>query len=262
MVKRLDGKVAIVTGGGSGIGRATCQAFAREGAEVIVADINLAGAEQTAEGIGAAAAAHPLDVADEAAWRTLIEQCQARRQRLDILVNCAGVGAAGNFEELSLHDWNHMLAVNLTGVFLGCKHAISAMRAAGHGGSIVNISSIAGLVGGEDIAGYAASKGGVTLLTKSVALHCARHAPGVRCNSVHPTYVDTAMLDPVAARFPSRETLLAGMAELIPLGRVATPQDIADTILFLASDEARMMTGAQLVVDGGQLAGLPSRHST
>lgn len=128
--------------------------------------------------------------------------------------------------------------------------------------SIVNVSSVAGLVGGEDLAGYSASKGGLTMLTKSIALYCARHAPGVRCNSIHPTYIDSEMLDDVAVSFSSRKVMLDAMAAEIPLGRVAVPGDIAAAIAFLLSDDARMMTGAQLVVDGGQLAGLPSRHTT
>jgi NAD(P)-dependent dehydrogenase (short-subunit alcohol dehydrogenase family) len=262
MKRRLEGRVAIVTGGASGIGRATCKTFAREGATVVVADINKAGAEATASAIGAAASAHAIDVADELAWRELIGVSIERLGRLDILVNCAGIGRAGNFEDLTMEDWTAQVDVNLTGVFLGCKHGVKAMRAAGNGGSIINISSIAGLVGGDDIAGYSATKGGVTMLTKSVALHCAKHRTGIRCNSVHPTYVDSEMLDPVAAMFPSREAMLAGMAEAVPMGRVAIPQDIANACLFLASDESSLISGSSILVDGAQLAGLPSRHTT
>lgn len=260
MTGRLQDKVAIVTGGASGIGRAACKLFADHGARVVVADIDLDGAKGTAEAIGAGATARRLDVSNEAAWESTITSCVKAEKRLDVLVNCAGIGRAGNFEALSLEDWNAMIAVNLTGVFLGCKIGVKAMREIGNGGSIINISSIAGLVGGEDIGGYSASKGGVTMLTKSVALHAARYQ--VRCNSVHPTYVDSEMLDPVAAQFPNRAAMLAGMAELVPLGRVAVPRDIANAILFLASDESAMVTGSALLVDGGQLAGLPSRHSS
>ncbi|NOX93648.1 MAG: glucose 1-dehydrogenase [Alphaproteobacteria bacterium] len=259
MADRLEGKTAIVTGGASGIGRATCKLFADEGAKIVVADIDMDGAQATVESIGAAACPHALNVTKEEAWEELMASGLGAEKNLDILVNCAGIGRAGSFEELSLEDWNAMVAVNLTGVFLGCKHACKAMRRAGNGGSIVNISSIAGLVGGSDIAGYSATKGGVTMLSKSVALHGARH--GIRCNSVHPTYVDSEMLDPIVDAFPDRETMLAGMAQEVPIGRVATPQDIAYTILFLASDESAMVTGSALVADGGQLAGLPSKHS-
>lgn len=261
MAGRLAGKVAIVTGGASGIGRATCVLFAAEGAQVVVADINELGAKATAKLLGAAGAAHKLDVASEPAWRDMTAECLERYGRLDVLVNCAGIGRAGDFEELSLEGWDAQVAVNLTGVFLGCKHGVKAMRQAGNGGAIVNISSIAGLVGGDDIAGYSATKGGVTMLTKSVALHCAKYRTGIRCNSVHPTYVDSEMLDPVAANFPSREAMLAGMAEAVPMGRVATPLDVARACLFLASEESDMVSGSSLLVDGAQLAGLASKHT-
>lgn len=262
MAGRLAGKVAIVTGGASGIGRATCALFTAEGARVLVADINEMGANATVKLLGDASGAHKLDVASEPAWQGLMAKCLELHKRLDVLVNCAGIGRAGNFEDLSLEDWDAQVAVNLTGVFLGCKHGVKAMRQAGNGGSIVNISSIAGLVGGDDIAGYSATKGGVTTLTKSVALHCAKYRTGIRCNSVHPTYVDSEMLDPVAAMFPSREAMLDGMAEAVPVGRVAKPLDIARACLFLASDESEMVSGSSLLVDGAQLAGLASKHTT
>ncbi|MEZ5894041.1 MAG: glucose 1-dehydrogenase [Parvularculaceae bacterium] len=257
MTDRLKGKTAIVTGGASGIGKATCRLFAAEGAHVIVADLQ----EDKAKSIAkeCRGEAWRLDVAKEDAWEALVRHCLETRGKLDILVNCAGIGRAGAFDALSAEDWNAMIAVNLTGVFFGCKHAVAAMRESGAKGSIVNISSIAGLVGGDDIAGYSATKGGVTMLTKSVALAAAKY--GIRCNSVHPTYVDSEMLDDVAENFPSRQAMLDGMASLVPLGRVAKPIDIAQAILFLASDESAMITGAPLIVDGGQLAGLPSRHS-
>lgn len=258
---RLDGKVAIVTGGASGIGRATALNFVAEGATVVAADLNLEGAEETARRAGGNCLARSLDVSSEAAWAALVDEVLEACGRLDVLVNGAGIGWAGNFEEMPLDAWNAMLSVNLTGVMLGCQQGIRAMRKAGNGGSIINISSIGGLVGGEDIGGYCASKGGVTLLTKSVALHCARYKTGIRCNSVHPTYVDTEMLDPVADAIGDRDAMIQAMAALVPIGRVAKPEDIAAMNLFLASDEAAMVSGAQMVVDGAQLAGLPSAHS-
>lgn len=260
-ILQLENKAALITGGASGIGKATARKLVNQGATVVIADINTDAANKLAIELGPCAVSIKLDVSQETGWvyafDTIIKQFGA----IDILVNCAGVGTSGNFEELSLEDWNWMISVNLTGVFLGCKHAIAAMRKTSNNGSIINISSIGGLVGGEDIAGYCASKGGVTMLTKSVALHCAKHAPNIRCNSIHPTYVDSEMLDPIAEMFPDRATMLAGMAEQVPLGRVATPDDIANVILFLASNSSGMMTGSQVLVDGGQLAGLPSRHS-
>ncbi|MDA5192530.1 SDR family NAD(P)-dependent oxidoreductase [Govanella unica] len=254
-------KVIVITGGASGIGRAAALSFAHGGATVIVVDLNLDGARETISRCGGGEA-HRLNVADEAAWEELCADILTRHGRFDGLINCAGIGRAGNFEELSLADWTAMLDVNLTGVFLGCKHAVRTMRKAGNGGSIVNVSSIAGLVGGDDIAGYCGSKGGVTTLSKAVALHCTRYKTGIRCNSVHPTYVDSEMLDPVAALFESRQAMLDGMAEAVPIGRVAVPQDIANAILFLSSDAASMITGIALPVDGGQLAGIPSKHTT
>lgn len=260
-ILQLGGKVALVTGGASGIGKAAARKFVNQKGKVVVADINLEKASELADELGQESIALELDVSQEVSWEKSLDIVMKEFGRVDTLVNCAGVGTSGNFEDLSLDDWNWMLSVNLTGVFLGCKHTISAMRKTTGGGSIINISSIGGLVGGEDIAGYCASKGGVTMLTKSVALHCAKHAPGVRCNSIHPTYVDSEMLDPIAELFPDRETMLAGMAQEVPIGRVATPDDIANVILFLASGSSGMMTGSQVLVDGGQLAGMPSRHS-
>ncbi|HEY8352589.1 MAG TPA: SDR family oxidoreductase, partial [Sphingomonadales bacterium] len=200
-----------------------------------------------------------LDVSNPAAWDALAAEVLNRFNRFDVLVNGAGIGWAGRFEDMPLDAWNAMVAVNLTGVMLGCQVAVKAMKTAGNGGAIVNISSVGGLVGGEDIVGYCATKGGVTLLTKSVALYCAKD--GIRCNSVHPTYVDTEMLDPVAAAFGSREAMLKGMAAEVPMGRVARPEDVAGAILYLASDDAAMVSGSALLVDGAQLAGLPARHT-
>ncbi|WP_411818640.1 SDR family NAD(P)-dependent oxidoreductase [Hyphococcus sp. DH-69] len=257
MTQRLLDRIAIITGGASGVGKAACRLFAEHGAQVVVADLHLERAQAVAEDCGGDAVL--LDVSKEDQWRNLIEHCLERHGRLDILVNSAGIGRAGDFENLSADDWNAMIAVNMTGVFFGCKHGVSAMRKSSTKGSIINISSLAGLVGGEDIAGYSATKGAVTMLTKSVALHAAKY--GIRCNSVHPTYVDSEMLDDVAQRFPSRQAMLDGMASLVPLGRVAKPIDIAEAILFLASDESSLITGSPLIIDGGQLAGLPSRHN-
>lgn len=258
---QFNGKAAFITGAASGIGKATAKAFAAEGALVFLADMDIKKASQIAKTIGATAQALALDVSCETSWKNALAKVAGKTGHLDILVNCAGIGVAGNFEETSLEDWQNILDVNLTGVFLGCKHGIPLLRRAPGDASIINISSIAGLVGGEDIAAYSASKGGVTMLSKSVALHCARHARNVRCNSVHPTYVNSEMLDPVAEQFSSREEMLEGMAQEVPLGRVAEPTDIANMIQFLASENARMITGAQMLVDGGQLAGLPARHS-
>jgi 3(or 17)beta-hydroxysteroid dehydrogenase len=258
---RLQDKVAIVTGAASGIGRATALTFARQGARVGVADINVEGATETAEAIGENAIVLDLDVVDPASWENATARIVKRFGKLDILANVAGIGFPGTILDLTLDHWNRMIAVNLTGVMLGCKAAIWAITSSGGRGAIVNVSSLAGLIGVSDVAGYCASKGGVTTLSKSVALYCAERKLPIRCLSIHPTYVDSEMLDPIAAAIGSRSAMIAGMASLVPIGRIATPQDVADAILFAASDEAGMLTGSSLVLDGGQLAGPSSAHS-
>ncbi|WP_347270633.1 SDR family NAD(P)-dependent oxidoreductase [Rhizorhabdus histidinilytica] len=258
---RLKDKIAIVTGGASGIGRATALTFAREGARVAIADIDADGAARTAAQIGEQAMAIAFDVADEAAWADATRRTVDRFGRLDILANIAGIGFPGTILDLTIDQWNKMIAVNLTGVMLGCQAAIRAITASGGSGAIVNVSSLAGLIGISDVAGYCGSKGGVTTLSKSVALFCAERGLPIRCVSVHPTYVDSEMLNPVADAIGSRQAMIDGMARLVPIGRIATPQDIANAILFAASDEAAMMSGHALVIDGAQLAGPTSAHS-
>ncbi len=261
MTGRLQDKVAIVTGGGSGIGRATCLTFAREGARIIVADINYEAAHTTADQIGEAALATLTNVASEPEWEQVVELAITTFGRLDIVCNIAGIGSGASIEDISLDDWNAMVSVNLTGVMLGSKHGIRGIVRSGGSGAIVNMSSIGGLVGVADIAGYCATKGGVTTLSKSIAMHCAAQKYPIRCVAVHPTYVDSEMLDPVAGGAGvTRSELTADMARLVPMGRVATPQDIANAVLFAASDEAAMISGSSLIVDGAQLAGAPSAH--
>lgn len=257
---RLAGKVAIVTGAGSGIGRATALRFAAEGARLLAADIDEAAAQRTAGRIGPAALPFILDVASEPGWEQAVESAIGAFGRLDIVCNIAGIGMGGTIEEVELDGWNAMLAVNLTGTMLGCKHGVKGIVRSGGSGAIVNVSSLGGLVGVADIAGYCASKGGVTTLTKSVALHCAGRGYPIRCVSIHPTYVDTEMLDPVAEAFGDRAALIAGMAAQVPMGRVCTPDDIAGAILFAASDDAAMVSGSGLIVDGAQLAGPAPVH--
>lgn len=258
---RLRDKVIIVTGAASGIGRATAILCAREGAQVGVTDIDLAGAEATAAAIGERALALPLDVTSESAWAETTATIVRRFGKLDSLANVAGIGFPGTIMELTADHWHRMIAVNLTGVMLGCQAAIRAISQSGGIGAIVNVSSLAGLVGISDVAGYCASKGGVTTLSKSVALYCAERRLPIRCVSVHPTYVDSEMLDPIANAIGSREAMLAAMASRVPMGRVARPEDIAGAILFAVSDEAAMLSGAPLIIDGAQLAGPSSAHT-
>lgn len=261
-MKRFQGKTAIITGGASGIGRETATQLAREGCHVIVADIDFDKAEDVARGLAADSIGFKLDVSSEEGWVDIMKCTEETFGGLDILVNCAGIGVAGGFEDMPLADWNIMMSVNLTGTFLGCQKAIRLMKKSGKAASITNISSVGGLVGSEDFAGYCASKGGVTLLTKSVALYCAGKGYNIRCNSIHPTYVDTEMLDPIADAIGNRKIMLDGMASQVPIGRVAKPADIAGAILFLCSPGASMVTGHQMVIDGGQLAGMAAQHST
>ena len=261
-MNRFKGRTAIVTGGASGIGRATSVQLANEGCHVIVADINFDTAEKVAKSLSTDSIGFKLDVSSEDGWLDIMKCAEETFGGLDILINSAGIGSAGDFEDMPLSDWDAMISVNLTGTFLGCQKAIKLMKKSVKPAVIANVSSLGGLVGGEDIAGYCASKGGVTLLTKSVALYCAGKGYDIRCNSVHPTYVDTEMLDPIADAFGNRQTMLDGMASQVPLGRVAKPDDIASAILYLCSTDAAMVTGHQMVIDGGQLAGMPAQHTT
>ena len=253
---RLRGKVALISGAASGIGRETARLFAREGAEVVLADIDADRGREAAAKIGPSACFVPLDVTQERSWSAALEGILQRAGRLDILVNSAGIWLDGDFTSYALGDWQRTMDVNATGTFLGCRFAVEAMRARRNSGAIVNISSVYGNIGADDAVAYAASKGAVRLLTKAVAMYCAAKALPVRCNSVHPTYVDSEMLDVFAAAVGGRERAIAGLCSVVPMGKLPIPSDIAEAILFLASDSARMITGAELPVDGGMLAGI------
>jgi 3(or 17)beta-hydroxysteroid dehydrogenase len=254
MAGRVEGKVALVTGAASGLGKAAAEMLAREGARVVVTDRNEAGAKEVAGTMGEAARASKLDVTQEADWIRVVDETLATFGRLDVVVNNAGIGVAKDIESISLEEWRVVHAVNLDGVFLGCKHAIRGMRQCGAKGSIINISSVAGLVGVENLPAYCSSKGGVRLLTKSVALHCARKGYGIRCNSVHPTFIETPMVDGLASLMGGVEAGKARLARMIPLGHIGEPNDIAYAVLYLASDESKLMTGSEFVVDGGTTA--------
>jgi NAD(P)-dependent dehydrogenase (short-subunit alcohol dehydrogenase family) len=255
---RVDGKVALITGGASGIGRACALRLAEEGAAIAVTDIqDDAGRAVVAEAEngGASALYLPHDVTDEATWVEVLQTVAERFGKLDILVNNAGIGVLGPVTSLSLEDWRRQNAVNLDGVFLGTKHAIPIMRESG-GGSIINMSSVAGLQGAAHFSGYCASKGGVRLFTKAVAIECA--ADRIRVNSVHPGVIDTpiwsSVVGPDGASMPSVDPKQFADA-IVPGGEVGTPRDIADGVVYLASDESRYMTGAELVIDAGITAG-------
>ncbi|MBS0359787.1 MAG: glucose 1-dehydrogenase [Proteobacteria bacterium] len=258
MAGRVAGKVALVTGGASGIGRGCAEKLAAEGAYVVVTDLqDDKGAETVAAIQKAGGQAEYLhhDVTDEAAWETVIGKVKAGRGRLDILVNNAGIGLGGSVLTMTLADWKRQIAVNLDGVFLGVKHSIPLMRASGQGGSIINMSSVAGLKGSAILAGYCATKGGVRLFTKSVAMECADAKGGIRVNSVHPGIIETpiwlSIVNPAnpGANAPPDLDAMSSMA--VPLGVKGLPEDIANGVLWLASDESRYVTGAELVIDGG-----------
>ena len=250
---RVESKVALVTGAAQGLGAATARLFVREGAKVLLSDINSEGVEREVHAInesypGSAAAAQH-DVTDEAAWLRTLDEVRKRFGGLHILVNNAGIGSIANIEEESYAAWRHVHAVDLDSVFLGSKHAIPLIAASG-GGSIVNISSISGIIAGHNLAAYNSAKAAVTHLSKSIALHCARGRNGVRCNSVHPAFIDTPILDGMAGS-GDRATALDKLARQIPLGRIGQPDDVAHAVLYLASDESRFVTGAEIRVDGG-----------
>jgi 3(or 17)beta-hydroxysteroid dehydrogenase len=255
---RVQDKVALVTGGASGIGFAAAKLFLDEGATVVVADRDEAAAKTAVAALGQGASLHRLDVTREDEWAAVTDAVARDFGRIDILVNSAGVVLFKDIEATTLDEWRALMAVNLDGTFLGCKHAIRVMKdrggGGGRGGSIVNMSSVAGLIGSGNLAAYSASKGGVRLLTKSVALHCARKGYNIRCNSVHPSFADTPMLRATIAAARNPAKLEANFTAAAPLGRLAQPIEIARTILFLASDESAFTTGAELVVDGGLTA--------
>jgi 3(or 17)beta-hydroxysteroid dehydrogenase len=248
---RLAGKIALVTGAASGIGEGIARAFVAEGAIVVLTDIAEGRGEQVCR----------LDVRNEADWVRSVDAVLEAHGRLDVLVNNAGITgfegtppAPHDPENASLEDWHAVLATNLDGVFLGCKHAIRAMKAAGTG-SIINISSRAGLVGMPGAAAYAASKAAVRNHTKTVALYCAEQGWKIRCNSIHPAAILTPMWDPVLGTGAKREKRMASIVRNTPLARFGTVEEVGALAVLLASDEAAYMTGSELNLDGGLLAG-------
>lgn len=250
---RVEGKKAYITGAAQGLGAATAKMLAREGATVSLADLQIDKARAVAEeinAVGGKAFAYEQDVRDPVRWETVLKDASAAMGGLNILVNNAGVGGNGNVEDESFENWKRVLDIDLDSVFLGCKYAMPLIRASGQPGAIVNISSIAGLIASHNYAAYNAAKAGVWLLSKSVALHGARMTPQIRCNSVHPTFIDTPILDPLKARF-GEEVAVGKLARQVPLGRLGKPDDVAYMVLFLASDESNFVTGAEFKVDGG-----------
>lgn len=257
MADRVKGKIALVTGGASGIGRASAVLLGKEGATVVLTDIQDDAGKDAVAAIkkaGGDAIYLRHDVADEAAWEKVIAEVKSRFGRLDVLVNNAGIAIAGPVTDMSLADWRKQQSINLDGVFLGVKHGLPLMRASG-GGSIINISSLAGLKGSANMAGYCATKGGVRLFTKAVAMECGAARDNVRVNSVHPGIIETPIWLSIVpgANQPGANApdLDAISTTIVPTGSKGLPEDIAQGVLFLASDESRYMTGSELVIDGG-----------
>jgi 3(or 17)beta-hydroxysteroid dehydrogenase len=252
---RLQGKTALVTGGAMGIGKACCELFAREGAGVVVTDVQETEGRKVAEKIaadGGAAVFAKLDVSREEDWRQALDFARRHYGGLDVLVNNAGVDAAADVEHETLDGWRRLQSINLDGVFLGVKHGVAAMKA--RGGSIINLSSIEGLIGDPDLAAYNASKGGVRLLTKSAALYCAHAGYGIRVNAVCPGYIWTPMVENFVNGTDDPEATKKRLVSLHPLGRLGEPDDVAYGVLYLASDESTFVTGTELVIDGGYTA--------
>jgi NAD(P)-dependent dehydrogenase (short-subunit alcohol dehydrogenase family) len=254
-MQRVRGKIALVTGAGLGLGRAAALMLAREGARVIVTDIKEREGAAVADEIVAAGGEAMFmvhDVASSEAWRRVIAAAISRFGGLDILVNNAGVALAANVEDTTDEQWRWLLSINLDAVFYGTREAIGAMKV--RGGSIINLSSIEGLIGDPNLAAYNASKGGVRIFTKSAALHCAKAGYHIRVNSIHPGYIWTPMVegylnaqaDPTAAK--------TAIEALHPIGHLGEPDDIAYGVVYLASDESKFVTGAELVIDGGYTA--------
>jgi NAD(P)-dependent dehydrogenase (short-subunit alcohol dehydrogenase family) len=258
MPGRVEGKIALVTGGAQGLGEAAARMLMHEGARVAITDINHAGAERIAGTLNAqkpgAAIAIAHDVTREDQWQSALDETERRLGGLHVLVNNAGIGLTKDLETITLEEWRRVHAIDLDGVFLGCKHAIPLMartvKATGLGGSIVNISSISGIIAGHNMAAYNSAKAAVRHLSKSVALHCARRGYAIRSNSVHPVFIATPILDGLVERL-GKEEAYAKLGRQVPLGHIGEPDDIAYAVLYLASDESKFVTGAELKVDGG-----------
>lgn len=247
-MNRVQGKVAIVTGGASGVGREDALLLAREGAKVVITDVNDVAGQAVAAEIGDAAIFVHHDIALEADWERVVAQTVAHFGRLDVLVNNAAILQVGSIESTSLEMWQKVQRINSDGYFLGCKAAVAQMKRNG-GGSIVNMSSLAGLAGMSGFCAYSASKGAVAALTRSVAAYCKASGYNIRCNSIHPDGIKTPMLASVADQIdPAALNITAD-----PMARMCDPIDVANLVLFLASEESRFINGAELRIDNGYL---------
>ncbi|KJS40803.1 MAG: 3-beta hydroxysteroid dehydrogenase [Rhodospirillaceae bacterium BRH_c57] len=256
---KLQGKVCLLTGAAHGIGRATAQALAAEGARLLITDIDDTPGEALAEELrasGTEAVYQHHDVSSEADWAAAFETLGGRYGRLDVLVNNAGLGTYNDIETVSLADFRRVMAINVDGTFLGTQMAVRAMKGTG-GGAIVNVASVASFIGAPTLAAYSASKGAVLMLTKSAATYCGTRGYGIRVNAIHPGLVDTRAgveMARMATGAATDEDAIALFTQLHPIGRIGKPEEIAKGIVFLASDDSSFMTGSSLVVDGGYTA--------
>ncbi len=255
---RVENKVVLLSGGASGIGAATARLVVAEGGKAVLADRDEAKGRALAGELGTAALFVPLDVTDEAAWAKAVATTVETFGGLHGLLNAAGVGVRNSIEDCTLEEYRRVNDINSMGTFLGCKHAIPTMattiKQKGGSGSIVNVSSVLGLRGASYAMAYCASKGAVRSLTKNVALHCAQMKYGIRCNSVHPGYIDTPMIAPRLAAPIGNMSGRQWLEELHPLGRLGKAEEVANMILFLLSDESGFSTGSEFVCDGGLTA--------
>ncbi len=254
-MNRVKDKVAIVTGGALGLGRASAVLLAREGASVVITDVKDEEGKEAALEInkdGGKAVYIHQDVALESEWKSLVEKTVQQFGKLDILVNNAGVGVGGPLEELTLKEWRWLMSINLDAVFLGTRETIKVMKK--QGGSIINLSSIEGLVGDPNLAAYNTSKGGVRLFTKSAALYCAKMGYNIRVNSIHPGYIWTPMVENYLKAQGGVAEGRKALDSMHPIGHVGEPYDIAYGVLYLASEESKFVTGSELVIDGGYTA--------
>jgi NAD(P)-dependent dehydrogenase (short-subunit alcohol dehydrogenase family) len=257
MSGRVAGKVVLVTGGASGIGLASAEACAREGAVVVISDVNVGEGETQAKRLTAQGLKVEFlqqDASSEPDWKRVVDEIIKRHGHLDVLVNNAGIAAIAPIEQETLAGWRRTQAVNMEGVFLGTREAVRVMKE--RGGSIINISSIEGIIGEPMVPAYNASKGGVRIFTKSAAIYCAQQGYRIRVNSVHPGYIGTPLVANALGVLPPDEVaaLQQELISRIPLGRMGVPREIANGVLFLASDESSYMTGSELVIDGGYTA--------
>ncbi len=256
MAGRIEGKIALVSGGASGLGEAMVRRFAEEGAVVYSGDVNADQGAAVAADVGATFV--PLDVSREEDWKAAVARIEKEHGRLDILVNNAGILGTGALEHIEVAAWDRLFSINVTGVMLGCKHGSLLMQRnpGGASGSIINISSNAAILATAADCGYSATKGAVKLMTQSIAINFARRGLAIRCNSIHPGPIDTPIFDPWKPDQKTADRLQKQLFEMIPMGRLGRPREIANMALYLASDESSFSTGSQFVVDGGGVSAL------